>query len=275
MELKIQNFFDPITATHTYLVWDTKTRKAVVIDPVVEFDLEQEKTSTSPLQPVIEAVREHGLSLELVLETHAHADHLSGSQVIKKIGPQAKIAINRNIIEVQKIFAPKYNLANQLKYDGSEFDFLLNDGQTLSVGPIEIKVLFTPGHTPACTTFIIEKNLFVGDTIFLPDVGTGRCDFPGGSASTLYHSIHEKLYKLSPDHTVFVGHDYPPAHRKVEFSCSLKDQMEKNVHLKLSTTKEEFVQFREGRDKTLKAPRLIEPSLRVNIQAGRLPTEWS
>lgn len=255
-----------MTATHTYLIWDEAQKQAAIIDPVLGYDLALKKTNLLPIEPVLNDIKNNNLDLIYILETHAHADHLSSSQYIKSQFPKAKLAINKNIETVIRTFAPEHKKIN--------FDILLNEDDILNLGSIEIKVLFTPGHTPACTTFLIENNIFVGDTIFLPDVGTGRCDFPGGSAQTLYHSIHEKLYKLDSEINVWVGHDYPPQGRSVKCTCRLSEQMNSNIHLKASTSINDFVNFREARDKTLSPPRLLQPSIQTNVRAGHAPKEW-
>lgn len=272
MNIKIKNFFDTLTSSHTYVVWDEKTKDGLVIDPVIGYDPQTLKTFETTTPDLIQFVKDQELKIHLIIETHVHADHLSGSQTLKKIWPHAKIAINKNISVVQKNFAPLLEMPPSFKADGSQFDKLLDDQEVFHAGSISGTVIFTPGHTPACTSFKIANYLFVGDSIFLPDVGTGRCDFPGGSAKTLYHSIHEKLYKLDPQTVVCVGHDYPPKvndqTREVRFQCLLSEQMSNNVHLKEKTTLEEFVAFREGRDRTLAEPRLLRPSIKANIQAG-------
>jgi glyoxylase-like metal-dependent hydrolase (beta-lactamase superfamily II) len=268
MNIKIKNFFDTNTSTHSYVVWDAQTHDAVVIDPVLGYDQVTQKTFEATAQEVVQFVETNRLKVHLIIETHVHADHLSASQNLKKIWPHARLAINSNISIVQKNFAPILAMPSSFKTDGSQFDLLLSDQESFNAGSLSGLVIFTPGHTPACTSIKIGSYLFVGDTLFLPDVGTGRCDFPGGSAKTLYHSIHEKIYKLDPETIVCVGHDYPPQNRQVQFQCRLNEQLENNVHLKQTTTLEEFVTFREARDKTLAEPRLLRPSIKANIQAG-------
>lgn len=267
--MEVRHFFDPDTFTLTYLVFDPKTRDAVLIDPVLDFDPASGAISETSSRAVAAAVKELGLRLHLILETHAHADHLSGSQVIKRLFPQARLAISQRITEVQKTFSQVFNMTG-VRPEGKDFDLLLRDEETLEVGSLSIKVIPTPGHTPACTSFLIEDRLFTGDALFMPDYGTGRCDFPDGSASMLFDSI-SRLYELPESTRVYVGHDYQPGGRELKFMTTIGESKRENIQLKAQTKKDEFVRFREARDKTLKAPRLLLPSLQVNILAGHLP----
>ena len=215
-------------------------------------------------------IKENNLNHELVLETHAHADHITGYQEIKKRFARVRVGVNERIQEVQKTFKIIFNLDDVSK-DGAQFDLLLKDGEVLKIGNLSIKVLFTPGHTPACTSFLIGEHLFTGDTLFMPDFGTGRCDFPGGSAENLYDSIHEILYKLSEETKVYVGHDYQPNGRELKFQTTIGESKRENIQLKESTSKEEFVLFRDSRDKTLSAPKLLLQSIQLNINSGKFP----
>jgi glyoxylase-like metal-dependent hydrolase (beta-lactamase superfamily II) len=268
---QIKEFFDKNTWTLTYVVWDEKTRDAVVIDPVLDYDAAASKTSEESAKNVIGFLRSKELKLHFILETHAHADHLSGSQIIKREFPDAQIAIGEKITKVQEVFKGVFDLPDDFKTDGSQFDRLLKDGEEFSAGSIKIKTLFTPGHTPACASHYIDGNVFVGDALFMPDYGTGRCDFPAGSADDLYHSVHERLYQLPEDTKVYTGHDYMPNGRPLKFMATIAEEKRDNIQLKEQTTKDSFVRARNERDKTLAAPKLLLPSVQVNIDAGHLP----
>lgn len=267
--MNIQHFFDPDTFTLTYVVSDEKTKDAIIIDPVLDFDPPSGKVDDHSVLLLIDYIKTNGLNVHTILETHAHADHLSSSQLLKQYFPKSRIGISGKIIDVQKVFKNTFNL-NDFSDDGSDFDFLIDNETPFFAGSIKIMPIATPGHTPACTSFLINDALFTGDSLFMPDYGTGRCDFPSGSASELYDSIM-KLYKLPDDTKVFVGHDYQPNGRELKFQTTIGESKKNNIQLKDSTTKQDFVNFRETRDKTLKAPRLLLPSLQVNIAAGHLP----
>lgn len=267
----IKNFYDEATNTLTYLVYDKNTKDAVVIDPVWDFDPASGGLESTSNQKLFTAIEVENLKLHYILETHAHADHLSGSVQIKQKYPNVKLAIGKNITSVQEVFKGVFNLGDDFKTDGSQFDELLDDGQIIKAGSLEFKVIFTPGHTPACTSFLIKDVVFVGDAIFMPDFGTGRCDFPAGSATDLYNSVHKKLYELPDETKVYVGHDYQPGGRELQFQSTIGVEKQKNIQLKAETTEGEFVKFREERDKTLSAPKLLLPSIQVNIRGGHLP----
>lgn len=269
--VSVQEFFDKATSTLTYLVYDSLTKDAIVIDPVLNFDPASGKASRLSVKTLLTVVSEKGLRLLFSLETHAHADHLSGSQELKKFLPNIKVAIGERITEVQKIFKPVFGLAEDFPVDGRQFDRLLKDGESFDAGSIQVKVMSTPGHTPACVTYVIDNNVFTGDALFMPDGGTGRCDFPLGSAKGLYHSIQKKIYSLPGTHKVFTGHDYQPNGRELRFQSTIDEEKRTNIHLKAETTEVEFVEFRTGRDKKLDAPKLLLPSVQVNIDGGRLP----
>jgi glyoxylase-like metal-dependent hydrolase (beta-lactamase superfamily II) len=262
-------FFDQETSTMTYLVFDEKTKDSVVIDPVWDFDPPTGKLTNRSFQLLVQAIIENGLKLHYILETHAHADHLSSSQLLKSKFPDSKIAISERIKIVQETFKNIFHI-DYLKPDGNDFDYLIKDDEIIKAGSLTLRAIPTPGHTPACTSFLIENCLFTGDALFMPDYGTGRCDFPKGSAATLFESI-KKLYSLPQDTVVYVGHDYQPNGRSLAFMTTIGDSMKNNIQLKMTTTKDEFIQFRQARDKTLKAPKLLLPSLQVNIAAGHLP----
>lgn len=269
--MKIIHLFDEETFTLTYIVYDETSKDAVIIDPVLDFDPAGGAITTTSFEKLLRKVKESGANVKMILETHAHADHLSSSQILKKQFPDAVLAIGENIRIVQKTFKSLFNLGDGFKTDGSQFDRLLKDGETVSAGSLQFKVIFTPGHTPACSSYVFGHAVFTGDTLFMPDYGTGRCDFPAGCAQDMYHSIHEKLYHLPEQTEVYVGHDYLPDGRSLAFMSTIKEEKEKNIQLKQSTTEDEFVKMRQSRDKTLSAPRLLFPSVQVNISAGELP----
>jgi glyoxylase-like metal-dependent hydrolase (beta-lactamase superfamily II) len=269
MHPHIQTFFDQATSTATYLISDPATRAAAIIDPVLDFEPKAARLSTGSADRVLAAVESQGLDLKYVLETHAHADHLSAASYIRrKTG--ARIAIGARIVEVQKHFIPVFE-ADDVAADGQAFDILLNDGDTLALGELSISVLHTPGHTAADVTYLVADAAFVGDTLFMPDYGTARTDFPGGDARVLYGSIG-RILSLPPQTRIFVGHDYLPAGR-TEFQCesTVAEQRARNVHVGNGVTEDAFVAMREARDATLAAPTLILPSLQVNIRGGDLP----
>lgn len=269
--IQIKEFFDKNTWTLTYVVWDEKTHDALVIDPVMDYNPATSKTSENSARVVVDFLHSNQLKLHFILETHAHADHLSGSQIIKKEFPNSRIAIGEKITKVQEIFKDVFDLPEDFKTDGSQFDRLLKDGEEFTAGSIKIKTLFTPGHTPACASYLIDDNVFVGDALFMPDYGTGRCDFPAGSAVELYHSIHGRIYELPENTKVYTGHDYLPNGRPLKFMATIAEEKKENIQLKAQTSLDEFVQFRNKRDSTLAAPNLLLPSVQVNIDAGHLP----
>lgn len=266
--MDVQYFFDKETSTLTYIVYDAKTRDAVIIDPVLNYSAESGQTSTDSLKLVTEFITKHNLHPVYSLETHAHADHLSSSQHLKELYPEIKIAISQHIVTVQKAFKDIVNMPEGFKPDGSQFDKLIKDNEEFSAGSIKIHAIPTPGHTPACMSFHINNMVFCGDALFMEDGGTGRCDFPNGSAEDLYHSVHENLYSLPDNTIVFTGHDYQPNGRELRFETTIGNSKRSNCHLKSETTKDEYVSFREARDKTLKEPKLLVPSIRANINAG-------
>lgn len=268
--MQTKAFFDPRTSTLTYVVWDEATQDAVVIDPVLDYDAIAVRVYDESLQAVSAFIDAQGLHLKLILETHAHADHLSGSQRLKaRYG--APVAIGAEITQVQTVFKGVFNLDAAFAVDGSQFDRLLNDGEVFRAGGLQIEAINTPGHTPACVTYKIADAVFTGDTMFMPDFGTGRCDFPAGSAEQLYDSVVKKLYTLPDETRVFVGHDYQPGGRELAYETTIGAAKAQNIQLKGHTTKQEFVAFRSARDKTLRPPVLLFPSVQVNIAAGHLP----
>lgn len=266
--MNIESFYDPATFTLTFLVWDPETKDAVVIDPVLDFDPLAVKTSTESDDKVSAFIADHDLTLHWVLETHAHADHISGSQLLKE-RHDAKVGIGAAITMVQELFTGVFNRGD-IATDGSQFDGLFTDGEDVSAGSLTVQVIATPGHTPACVTYKIGDAIFTGDALFMPDFGTGRCDFPKGSAEQLYDSI-QKLYALPDDTRVFVGHDYQPGGRELMFETTIGKSKESNKQLTGATSREDFVKFRTARDAVLRPPRLIFQSIQANIDAGRLP----
>lgn len=273
--IEIKEFFDRATYTLTYIVWDPSTKDSAVIDPIWDYDPAGSTLSQESLEKVCAFIESQQLNLHYILETHAHADHLSGAQPLKEKYPSAKVAIGAKITEVQKIFKTFFDLSPSFKTDGSQFDRLFSDGDRFSAGSLTFEAIYTPGHTPACCTYKIEDALFTGDALFMPDYGVGRCDFPAGSAEALYQSVTKRLYSLPDTTRVFTGHDYQPNGRGLRFESTIGEEKTSNIQLKAETTKESFIQFRNERDKTLKAPNLLLPSVQVNIDAGHLPAPHS
>jgi glyoxylase-like metal-dependent hydrolase (beta-lactamase superfamily II) len=269
--MNIETFYDERTFTLTYVVFDEDTRDAVVIDPVLDYDPKASKTWTESADRVIDFVDEHDLNPHYILETHAHADHLSGSQHIKKAFPDAEIGIGSHITTVQGTFKDIFDLPDEFPTDGRQFDVLVDEGDTLEAGSLEIDALYTPGHTPADVSYVIEDAVFTGDALFMPDMGTGRCDFPAGSSEDMYRSVVEKLYALPDETRVFVGHDYQPGGRELAWESTIGEEKEKNVMLPMGKTMDDFVRDRDARDSTLEAPRLLFQSVQVNVDAGNLP----
>ncbi|MEM9489288.1 MAG: MBL fold metallo-hydrolase [Myxococcota bacterium] len=269
--MKIEAFYDQRTSTITYVVCDLVGKDAVVIDPVLDYDPAASATSYEAVNRVTRFLREHDLTLHLVLETHAHADHLSGSQILKRRFPKARLGIGERITLVQKTFKSIFDLPDDFATDGSQFDVLFGDGETVSAGALRFEVIATPGHTPACVSYRFGDAVFTGDALMMPDMGTGRCDFPEGSAETLYRSITERLYALPDSTRVFVGHDYQPGGRAVAYETTIAAEKAGNVHLPADRSEQAFVAFRRERDATLSAPSLLLQSVQVNVAAGALP----
>lgn len=269
MKPDIQAFFDEHTFTVTYLVSDPTTRRAVIIDSVLDFDPKSGRTSTQSAEKVLAAAKMKDLSVEWILETHAHADHLSASVFLKE-RTGAKVAIGEHIKDVQKIFKPIFD-ARDVKADGAPFDRLLKDGETLHLGGMAIEVIYTPGHTPACVSYHIGDNVFVGDTLFMPDYGTARADFPGGDAHALYRSIR-RILALPAETTLWMCHDYKaPGRQTYAWTSTVGEQRARNVQVHDGIGEDEFVAKRMARDRTLEMPVLILPSVQVNIRAGHMP----
>ncbi len=266
----VHSFFDPQTFTISHVVADSVTKKAVIIDSVLDFDPSSGKLSHESADKILELVGKEGYVVEWILETHVHADHITAAQYLKQeLG--GKIAIGERITEVQRTFAAVFNLPKDFPTDGSQFDRLWKDGEIFKLGSLEVRVMATPGHTPADVSYLIGDALFVGDTIFMPDYGTARCDFPGGSALTLFDSIRA-LYTLPPETRVFLCHDYPsPSRGEYRWETTILEQKQENIHVSERVEKNAFVQLREERDRTLGMPKLIIPSIQINIRAGALP----
>jgi len=270
--MTIEPFFDPRTSTLTYVVFDRLTRDALVIDPVLDYEPVGSFVSTDSLDRVTAFLHAERLHVRLLLETHAHADHMSGSQVLRARFPGAPVAIGERIREVQATFKQIFELGDEFVPDGRQFDRLLGDAETITAGSLEIRVLATPGHTPACVSYLVGDAVFTGDALFMPDYGTGRCDFPRGSASALHHSVTEVLYRLPDATRVFVGHDYQPGGRALAYESTISEQKLRNIQLPAGRSAADFIAFRQARDSGLAAPQLLYPSLQVNIHAGHLPT---
>jgi glyoxylase-like metal-dependent hydrolase (beta-lactamase superfamily II) len=269
MHPSVQAFFDHATNTVSYLVHDPDTKKAAIIDPVLDFTPRNGRIATTSADALLTAAAGQGLDIIYVLETHAHADHLSAAHHLREV-TGAPIVIGAQITEVQKIFGALFE-ADDVTHDGAAFDHLLQDGDMLQLGNLTIHALHTPGHTPACVTYVIGDAAFVGDTMFMPDYGTARADFPGGSAHMLYGSIR-KILDLPPETRIFVGHDYLPEGRsEFAWETTVADQRADNVHMHDGISEGQFIAMRTARDKSLDAPQLILPSLQVNIRAGALP----
>lgn len=266
--IQVDAYFDDATNTVTYLVEDVASKQAVLVDPVLDYEPHRAALATASVDHILSDIRARKLDLAWVLDTHAHADHLSAADYIRT-ETGAKMGIGAKITDVQKLFGPVFN-AREVCANGSVFDALFEDGDEIPFGSTSIKVMHTPGHTPACVTFIIGDAAFVGDTLFMPDYGTARADFPGGDARTLYQSI-QKILSLPPETRILVGHDYLPESRsEVAWESTVAEQLASNVHLD-GLDENAFTAMREARDATLKAPRLILPSLQVNIRGGALP----
>ena len=266
---QVHALFDPATWTVTYVVHNGPGTPAAIIDSVLDYDPKSGRTRTASADKVIDYVQANDLKVEWILETHAHADHLSAAPYLKKkLG--GKIGIGGRITQVQQVFKAVFNLEPGFRVDGSQFDHLFADGERFTIGRLQAEVLAVPGHTPACAAYHVGDAVFVGDTLFMPDVGTARCDFPGGDAHTLYASTR-RILSLPGDTRLFMCHDYPPNDRPVAFESTVAEQRAKNIHVHDGVSEEEFVAMRERRDATLEMPVLILPSVQINIRAGQLP----
>jgi glyoxylase-like metal-dependent hydrolase (beta-lactamase superfamily II) len=275
--MKIESFFDPATSTFTHLLWDSATHRAAIIDSVLDYDPKSGRTSTTSADRVIVRLRELELTVDWLLETHVHADHLSAAPYLKeRVGGQ--IVIGSEVTVVQRTFGKLFNAGDEFARDGRQFDRLVTEGDQFDIGALRVSVLHTPGHTPACVSYIVEdpaaappqRIAFVGDTLFMPDYGTARCDFPGGNARELYRSIR-KLLALPPDTQLYLCHDYPPAGRTPQCITTVAAQRASNIHVHDGMDEQAFVDLRETRDAKLEMPVLILPSVQVNMRAGHLP----
>jgi glyoxylase-like metal-dependent hydrolase (beta-lactamase superfamily II) len=269
MNPTVESFFDPATWTVSHVVYERPGAACAIVDSVLDYDPKSGRTATTSADKVIAFVRDKQLTVEWILETHAHADHLSAAHYLKeRVG--GKIAIGERITEVQKVFKGIFNLEPAFPVDGRQFDRLLTDGERFTIGALQAEAISVPGHTPACMAYRVGDAVFVGDTLFMPDVGTARCDFPGGDAPTLYRSMR-KLLALPPETRMFLCHDYPPAGRGVRWETTVDEQRRNNIHVHDGVTLDTFVAMRRARDATLEMPVLILPAVQVNIRAGEMP----
>lgn len=271
--LHVEGFFDPATWTVSYIVLDEATKRCALIDSVLDYDPKSGRTSHASADKLIARVRELGATVQWILETHVHADHLSAAPYLKQaFGGQ--IGIGQHITTVQKVFGSLFNAGSDFARDGRQFDHMFADGESFSIGNLHARTMHTPGHTPACMTYVVEDGrktaAFVGDTLFMPDYGTARCDFPGGDARTLFRSVN-KVLSLPPETLLYMCHDYQPGGREVQYVCTVAEQRERNIHVRNGISEEEFVVMRQARDATLAMPTLILPSVQVNMRAGELP----
>ncbi|SDU34587.1 MBL fold metallo-hydrolase [Geopseudomonas guangdongensis] len=271
MNAHVEAFFDPATFTYSYVVSDPTSGQCALVDPVLDYDPAAGRTSHKNADRLIAYVREHGLRVQWILETHVHADHLSAGHYLKEqLG--GTLAIGDRITVVQDTFGKLFNVEPEFATDGRQFDRLFKDGETFRVGSVEARAIHTPGHTPACMTYLIGDAAFVGDTLFMPDYGTARCDFPGGDARTLYRSIHTKLFALPDATRVFMCHDYKaPGRDQYLYETTIGAERTGNVHIHVGIGEEQFVAMRQARDATLGMPTLILPSVQINMRAGELP----
>ena len=265
----VHAFFDPDTWSLTYIVQDPNSGSCAIVDPVLDYEAASGQTTTESADEVVAKVEAENLTVEWILETHVHADHLSAAPYLqKRLG--GKIGIGAHITEVQNIFGNLFNAEPEFHRNGSQFNQLFADGDTFAIGGLTVTAMHTPGHTPACMTYHIGDSLFVGDTLFMPDFGTARCDFPGGNARALYQSI-QRLFTLPPETRIFMCHDYMPNGREMQYQTTVGEQKKFNIHLHDGISEEEFVTMRSAKDKTLGMPALMLPSVQVNMRAGELP----
>jgi glyoxylase-like metal-dependent hydrolase (beta-lactamase superfamily II) len=271
MKANVAAFFDKTTCTVTYVVADPASAACAVIDPVLDYDAKSGRTTTASANEVLAFIGDKGLKPEWILETHVHADHLSAAQYLRaELGVGTKVGIGSAIPTVQKTFAKIFNIGSEFATDGSQWDHLFEDNGAAPLGELTIEAMHTPGHTPACTCYSIGDAVFTGDAIFMPDMGTGRCDFPGGSAAALYASV-QRILALAPETRIFVGHDYGAGGRAFAWESTVAQQRAENIHLRNGTDEQTFVAMREARDGELDLPNLILPSVQVNIRGGAFP----
>ncbi|CAN5833023.1 MBL fold metallo-hydrolase [soil metagenome] len=275
--LQVEGFFDPVTWTVSYLVLDQKTRTCALIDSVLDYDPKSGRTAHTSADRLIARVRELDATVQWILETHVHADHLSAAPYLReKLG--GKLGIGQHITTVQRVFGALFNVGAEFPRDGRQFDHLFADGENFAIGELKVRAMHTPGHTPACMVYVVADGdganpgqaAFVGDTLFMPDYGTARCDFPGGDARTLYRSI-DKVLSLPPDTRLYMCHDYQPGGREVRYVSTVAEEREKNIHVRTGIGEEEFVAMRHARDATLDMPTLILPAVQINMRAGQFP----
>jgi glyoxylase-like metal-dependent hydrolase (beta-lactamase superfamily II) len=269
MQPQIASFFDPITSTASHVAYDQVGGHAAVIDPVLDYDAKSGRTSTVAADKISHFLRERSLTLEWILETHAHADHLSSAKYLQGLFG-GKIAIGAHIDKVQTVFKKLFHLEAEFAVDGSQFDVLLQEDEVFQIGALQAKALFVPGHTPADMAYQIGDAVFIGDTLFMPDTGTARCDFPGGDAQQLYRSI-QKILSLPPATRLFLCHDYPPTGRLPQMQSTVAEQRAANIHVHEGVSEQQFIAMRQSRDATLAVPLLILPAVQVNIRAGAFP----
>ncbi len=266
----VKGFLDKRSHTVSYIVQDPTSSSCAVVDSVLDFDYSAGRISYESADELIDYIREHSLKLEWLIETHVHADHLSAAPYIQQALKQGAIGIGEQIIEVQDVFGKVFNEGTQFERDGSQFDRLFTDNDTYEIGALNVRVMHTPGHTPACMTHVVGDAAFVGDTLFMPDGGTARADFPGGDARSLFHST-QRVLELPDDTRLFICHDYGPNGREIAWETTVAQEKEHNIHVGAGKTIDEFVELREARDKTLSMPALIIPALQVNMRAGNFP----
>ena len=266
----VKAFFDEATYTVSYVVSDPETHRAAIVDSVLDYDQASGRTSADSADRILDHVSAEGLTVDLVLETHVHADHLTAAPYLRE-RTGARVAIGANITTIQRTFGAVFNVNGGFASDGSQFDLLLHDGERFAVGSIEAYAMHTPGHTPNCMVYVVGDAAFVGDTLFMPDFGTARCDFPGGDARTLYRSI-KRIFELPDETRLFMCHDYKaPGRDEYAWETTVAEERARNIHVHDGIDEQTFVQMRESRDATLGMPRLILPSVQVNMRAGNLP----
>ena len=269
MTPQVKGFFDQNTCTISYVIWDEGKRECAIIDPVLDYDIASGRTATDSADLLVNFIKQQSLTVIWILETHIHADHLSSAPYLKGL-LGGKVSIGCQVTQVQAIFGDIFDAGETFSTDGRQFDHLFQDGESFQIGDIECRVLLTPGHTPACATYICGNAVFVGDTLFMPDYGTARCDFPGGDAAELYHSI-QKILALPAETRLFMCHDYAPNGRPIAWETTVTEQKSANIHIADSVSEADFVSTREGRDKGLSMPKLIIPSVQINMRAGHPP----
>ncbi len=273
--LSTQHFFDPATSTLSYIIWDQETHDCIILDPVLDYDPLSSKVSLNSIQLLKYFISQNNLNPRLIIDTHCHADHLTGAYFLRKEFKNLPYGIGKRIKEVQNTFAKIFEFSPN-EFSSHDFDLYFEDQKEYQFGSLTFKAIATPGHTPACTCYYFEKEelLFTGDSMFMPDYGTGRCDFPGGSAETLYQSIQKRIYSLPASTRIFTGHDYQPNGRALKFESTVQEEKIANTHLNEKTTLEEYTKFRKERDATLTQPRLLFPSIQINIFGGRIPSNF-